>query len=115
MLEADPDLFQQLVENVLRNAVDHTDDNVVIHVGTTEFCIYFEDTGPGIPPSEREEIFESGFTTKPDKNGLGLTIVKQIALGHGWTLAATDSEIGGTRFEITDVTFKSIISDEGEK
>ena len=112
VLEADPELFQQLVENLLRNAVDHTDDDVIIHVGTTESTLYFEDTGPGVPPSDREEIFESGSTTEPDRNGLGLTIVKQIALGHGWTITATESQAGGARFEVTDVNFESLVHNE---
>lgn len=112
VLEADPGLFQQLVENLLRNSIDHTDDDVTIHVGTTESSIYFEDTGPGIPSSDREEIFESGSTTDPDRNGLGLTIVKQIAIGHGWTIEVTDGQTGGARFEVTDVNFESLVHKE---
>ena len=75
---------------------------VTIRVGPLdgEPGFYVADDGPGIPPSDRESIFEHGYTTDPDGTGFGLTIVDRIAQAHGWTVAATESAEGGARFEI---------------
>ncbi|MFT4947635.1 MAG: PAS domain S-box-containing protein [Natronomonas sp.] len=104
-LKADPSALQHLLENLLRNAVDHGPDDVVITVGTIDDGIYVEDTGPGIAPEDRDRVFESGFSTEPDNMGFGLTISKQVANGHGWDISITDAQSGGARFEIQDVTF----------
>jgi Signal transduction histidine kinase len=60
------------------------------------------DTGPGIPESDRQEVFEAGYSTNKDGTGFGLRIVKQIASAHGWELTVTESKHGGARFEYTD-------------
>ena len=107
--EADPVRFQQVVENLLRNAIEHSDGDVTVTVGTTDSGIYFEDTGPGIPESDRERVFESGYTTSENGTGFGLNIVKQIVLGHGWDIEISEGEEGGARFEITGVTFRPTV------
>lgn len=104
--EADPGRFQQLLENLLRNAVDHSPGDVTVRIGTTDSGIYIEDDGPGIPEEHREKVFESGFTTSDDNTGYGLNIVKQIALSHGWEISITESTDGGVRFEISGMSFK---------
>jgi PAS domain S-box-containing protein len=109
MFEADPVRFQQVVENLIRNAIQHSEGEVKVCVGTTESGIYVEDTGPGIPESDRERVFESGYTTSPDGTGFGLNIVKQIVLGHGWDIDVTEGETGGARFEITGITFQPTV------
>jgi signal transduction histidine kinase len=58
------------------------------------------DDGPGIPEGERERIFEGGYSTAEEGTGLGLPIVRSLAEAHGWSVAATESEAGGARFEI---------------
>ena len=109
---ADPGRLQQLLENLVRNAVEHgstdpgsrnpAESNVTISVGLLdgEPGFYVADDGPGIPPEERESVFEHGYTTEPGGTGLGLTIVDRIADAHGWTVTATDADAGGARFEI---------------
>lgn len=62
------------------------------------------DDGPGIPVDERDRIFESGHTTDENGTGFGLAIVQRIADAHGWTVAVTESEAGGARFEFRNVT-----------
>jgi PAS domain S-box-containing protein len=107
--EADPIRFQQVVENLIRNAIQHSDGDVTVSVGTTESGIYFDDTGPGIPEADRSRVFESGYTTSPDGTGFGLNIVKQIVLGHGWDIEVTEGEAGGARFDITGITFQPTV------
>ncbi|MFB6177864.1 MAG: sensor histidine kinase, partial [Halobaculum sp.] len=92
----------QLFENLLRNAVEHGGPDVTVRVGCTdEGTIFVEDDGPGIPPEERDEIFEPGHSSASGGTGFGLTIAKQIVEAHGWTIAATEGTDGGARFELT--------------
>ncbi|WP_336021485.1 two-component system sensor histidine kinase NtrB [Halobellus salinisoli] len=64
---------------------------------------YVADDGPGVPDSIGDSIFEHGYSTREDGTGYGLSIVKQLAEAHGWTVSVTESESGGARFEITGV------------
>ncbi|WP_135821713.1 ATP-binding protein [Halostella litorea] len=75
------------------------DDRITVRVGGTESGFYVADDGPGIPPEERESVFESGYTTRKNGTGYGLAIVEQVAEAHGWTVALTESAEGGARFE----------------
>jgi PAS domain S-box-containing protein len=80
-----------------------TVDVGLVREGGTPVGFYVADDGPGIPPDEREQVFESGYSTGEEGTGFGLTIVSQIGQAHGWSVAVTDSESGGARFEVTDV------------
>ncbi|QAU14033.1 PAS domain S-box protein [Halorubrum sp. BOL3-1] len=102
-LRADRSRLKQLLENLYRNAVEHGGDDVTVSVEPIDdgFCV--ADTGPGIPESDRDEVFEAGYSTNEDGTGFGLRIVKQVADAHGWEIAVTDSDVGGARFEITRV------------
>lgn len=99
--------LQQLVANLFRNAVEHGGDDITVRVGTltdgTGF--YIEDDGQGIPPGERDQIFDDGFSTSDEGTGLGLTVVERVVNAHGWDMTVTESETGGARFEITGVEF----------
>jgi signal transduction histidine kinase len=52
-------------ENLVRNAVEHGGEGVTVTLGklTERAGLYFEDDGPGIPPGERDEVFEAGYST----------------------------------------------------
>jgi signal transduction histidine kinase len=110
-----------IFENLFRNAIEHSDatpsDPVTIRIGlnnvmptttrgepTGTFSFYVEDDGPGIPPEQRDTVFDVGETNSSDGTGFGLAIVNEIADAHGWGVDITDSFAGGTRFEFTDVT-----------
>ena len=118
-LDADPDRLRELLENLFRNAVEHGSirdpaepdadrespadpetPGVVVRVGALESGFYVEDDGPGIAESDRERIFDSGYTTTVEGTGFGLAIVRRIAEGHGWRASATEGDDGGARFEI---------------
>jgi len=100
---ADPDRFQQLLENLFRNAVEHGGDDVTVTVGSLGDGFYVADDGPGIPADDRDEVFESGYTTSESGTGFGLAIVAEIVRAHGWSVDVAESEAGGARFEITGV------------
>lgn len=100
-IHADRTRLQQLFENLFRNVFEHGNDNSTVSVGSLEDGFYIEDDGPGIPEEERDQVFESGYSTAADGTGFGLAIVKEIVDAHGWEIHVTDSETGGARFEIT--------------
>lgn len=102
---ADADRLVQVFENLLQNSVAHGGEDVTVRVGPLENGFYVEDDGPGIPETDRERIFEHGYTTRADGNGYGLSIVRSITDAHGWDIAAAASDDGGARFEISDVDF----------
>jgi signal transduction histidine kinase len=104
-VRCDTSRLQQLLENLYRNAVEHGGSAVTVTVGEVDDGFYVEDTGPGIPENEREQVFEPGYSTATDGTGFGLRIVRQVAQAHGWTVRVTESEVGGARFEITGVEF----------
>ncbi|WP_049935587.1 PAS domain S-box protein [Haloplanus natans] len=95
--------LQQLFENLYRNAVEHGGDGVTVHVGDLDGGFYVADTGSGIPESDRDEIFEAGYSTADHGTGFGLRIVEQMVEAHGWDIRVVDGERRGARFEITGV------------
>ncbi len=103
VIEADRSRLQQLLENLYRNAVEHGDEDVTVTVGETSEGFYVADTGPGVPESDRAEIFEAGYSTNEEGTGFGLRIVEQVADAHGWEVTVHESEQGGARFEVTGV------------
>ncbi|WP_424000866.1 PAS domain S-box protein [Haloarcula salina] len=100
---ADPGRLEQLLENLIRNAVEHGGGEVTVTVGPLDDGFYVEDTGVGLPVEDRERIFEAGYSTDDDGSGFGLRIVKQITDAHGWEISVADGERGGARFEIRGV------------
>lgn len=102
---ADRDRLVRLLENALRNAVEHGGENVTVRIGmlATERGFYVEDDGSGIDPEIRTDVFDQGETTAEDGSGLGLAIVRTIADAHGWSIRVTEGTAGGARFEfLTD-------------
>ena len=100
---ADPNRLRQLLENLIRNAVDHAGSDVTVTVGAIPGEGFFvADDGPGLP--DDESILQPGVSTADDGTGFGLSIVQEIADAHGWTVATTASADGGARIELRDVT-----------
>jgi PAS domain S-box-containing protein len=96
--------LRQLLTNLMRNAIEHGGDDVTVRVGELSDGLYVEDDGPGIPPEERDLVFESGYTTAEGGTGFGLSIVAEVAEAHDWTVDITEGTDGGARFEIRGVT-----------
>jgi PAS domain S-box-containing protein len=98
---ADKPRLKQLLENLIRNAVEHGGSTVDVTVGGLDNGFYIEDNGPGIPEDDAAAVFEAEYSTNDEGTGFGLSIVQRIAEAHGWTIHVTNS--GGARFEITGV------------
>ena len=103
ILIADRSRLHQLIENLIRNAIEHGGEAVTVTIGDRANGFYVADDGPGIPVNERDEVFETGYSTREDGTGFGLNIVREIVDAHGWGIAVAESAEGGARFEITDV------------
>ncbi|WP_336022715.1 PAS domain S-box protein [Halobellus salinisoli] len=101
-ISADDDRLSQLFENIFRNAIEHGGSDVRIWVEAIEDGFAIADNGPGISKSDRDRVFERGFTSQDDGTGFGLYIVREIVDGHGWDITISESTAGGARFEISD-------------
>jgi signal transduction histidine kinase len=102
---ADPERLQQLLENLVRNAIDHGGADVTLTIGSLPDGdgFYVADDGPGIPESDRDSVFEHGFTNAEEGTGFGLSIVKEIVDAHGWGITITESDHNGAQFNVTGV------------
>lgn len=106
-VRADRSRLQQLFENLMWNAVEHGGSEVTITVGGLDNGFYVEDDGPGISPSEPDQVFTLRYPSSDDGTGFGLDIVSQVVTEHGWDIRVTDGTTGGARFEITGVETKA--------
>lgn len=104
-VKADRSRLQQLLENLVRNAVENGGADVTIRFGelSDRTGFFVADDGPGIPADQAERVLESGYSTRQDGTGLGLAIVREIAEAHGWEVAVSESADGGARFEFVGV------------
>jgi|APHM01.1.fsa_nt_gi PAS domain S-box len=98
----------QIIENLLTNAVTHGGDDVTVTIDRIDGGdgFYVADDGKGIPAEQRDQIFQTGFSTSSDGIGLGLSIVHEVVQSHGWTINVTEGIDGGARFEICDVDIR---------
>jgi len=107
--EVDPYAVGIVIDNLIRNAIDHSPPNQVVTVSVTNgpaITIAVEDRGPGVPDELRTRIFEPfarGRTTDRAAGsglGLGLAICRRIVDGHGGTVGVEDRSGGGARFVV---------------
>src|SRR5437868_3129845 len=99
-------MLRQALFNLLLNAIQVVDSNAEIQVitqrtGASEAMLEVRDNGPGVPLERRTEIFKPYFTTQKTGTGLGLAVVQQIVLAHGWEIQCLPNEPAGAIFRIT--------------
>ncbi len=102
-----PKLLRRALRNLLENARRHAGGEVSLHLTTspTMALVRVCDTGPGVPQAFQERIFEPfyrlpGASERDGGVGLGLALVKSIALRHGGGVACSNRVEGGACFEI---------------
>jgi signal transduction histidine kinase len=104
---ADPQLLEQAVINLLRNAADAISDvrpariDVSCSMSEDIICLEIADNGCGVPEANRDQVFVPFFTTKAGGSGIGLNLARQIALAHGGQLAFRPNEPRGSVFTLT--------------
>jgi signal transduction histidine kinase len=101
--------LQQVIYNLVQNAVDAMqavpERRRALQVrtecrGGNTVAVIIEDSGPGIDPSQMENIFNTFVTTKPHGMGLGLAICRQIVEHHGGELVAFSNGSSGAEFQL---------------
>jgi two-component sensor histidine kinase len=99
-------LFQWVIENLLRNALDSMDGKgtITCHISTLNdnVCLDISDTGKGIPTSKFKTVFQPGYSTKQRGWGLGLSLAKRIIEEyHRGKIFVKASKLGeGTTFTV---------------
>lgn len=101
--------IQQIMVNLVKNSIDAISQSgasqgridIRIKKVASEVLVSVTDNGPGVPENNRQQLFESFFTTKPKGVGLGLSICKTIAAAHGGTLKYSDDMQGGSTFTLS--------------
>ncbi|HLB38392.1 MAG TPA: ATP-binding protein [Gemmatimonadales bacterium] len=101
-VDADPELMVQVLVNLLLNGIDATPGGGALTVWASrqapEVWLGVRDTGPGVAPELRAEVFRPFFTTKHQGTGLGLPISQQIVRRHGGSLRLEETPGGGATF-----------------
>ena len=104
MIIGDGDRILQIVGNLVRNAVRWTPDEGTVIVSALaeagRVWITVDDSGPGIPPTKRADIFRAFYTEDGTGTGLGLAIARELALAMGGTVTVADAPQGGARFVV---------------
>jgi C4-dicarboxylate-specific signal transduction histidine kinase len=101
---ADPAMVEQALINLLRNAMDALAGQPAPQVEVDcrlegeQVVITVADNGAGVDPALLDRIFVPFFTTKPGGSGVGLSLVRQIALAHGGQIEALRGPSGGMLF-----------------
>ena len=99
-------LFQQVLINIVKNAVESIGNNQGhITVTTTPYQLVVADNGRGIPAEVAQHLFTPFYSTTPQGQGLGLLLIRDILTAHGCTFSLlTDPDDHLTRFTIRFVT-----------
>jgi signal transduction histidine kinase len=107
-LWADPIQIQQVLVNLMRNAIEAMRGRsrqtlglsvIANHDGMIQFCL--DDNGPGLAPEIAQRLFEPVRSTKPGGMGIGLSICRRIIAAHGGRIWAEPGAGGGARFCFT--------------
>ena len=101
-IRADEQLMEQALINIIKNGIEAITDG-----GTMKFStdiktnrLVIADTGKGITPGESEQMFSPFYSTKKDGQGIGLTLVREIMLSHGFAFSLKTVAPQQTEFEI---------------
>jgi len=102
MAELDAGRMLQLIDNLLRNAVRHGKPPIELDATDdgSEIEIRVRDHGKGIPADRLDRIFEPFVSDATRGSGLGLAVVRRVAILHGGRVTATNHESGGALFRV---------------
>lgn len=110
-LMADRGKIRLILENLVSNAVKYSPKGGAIHLRArtsgAQLVLDVADTGPGIPPPERDHIFEAFYTGRAAKStaikgtGIGLSVVLEFVSAHGGRVEIIDGQFPGAHFRIT--------------
>jgi two-component system sensor histidine kinase GlrK len=109
LVAADRGKMRLILENLLSNAIKYTPRAGTIHIraraDNSSLLLEVADSGPGIPPEERKQVFDAFYTGKPPGGhvkgtGIGLSVVMEFVSAHGGQIEIVDGEWQGAHFRI---------------
>jgi two-component system OmpR family sensor kinase len=104
VIVSDGDRVLQIISNLLSNAFRWTPDggriDLALRASDGTVCVAVDDSGPGIPPVERERIFRPFWSRDGGGTGLGLAIARELAAALGGRIRLESSPQHGSRFEL---------------
>ena len=109
-LFADRGKIRLILENLVSNAVKYSPKGGIIHIrgfsSGPKLILDVADTGPGIPPEDREQVFRAFYTGRAANGisvkgtGIGLSVVLEFVTAHGGTIQIIDGQYPGAHFRI---------------
>jgi signal transduction histidine kinase len=103
-VEADPDQMEQVLVNLIKNALEATEERgrIILSTGFQDAQVWFsvKDTGKGMPPEVLDKIFHPFFTTKAKGTGLGLAVIHKIITDHRGTITVDSAAGEGSTFTV---------------
>jgi two-component system, NtrC family, nitrogen regulation sensor histidine kinase NtrY len=104
VVEIDRGQMEQALLNILKNAVEAIDGEGTVTIGVTaaggRTTLTIDDTGPGISAEAQSNLFTPFFSTKPNGQGIGLTLIQEILSAHGFEYGIERTAQGTTRFTV---------------
>jgi len=103
MVDIDVQQMEQVLVNIIKNSLEAIGENGTITVQTANAptrMLRILDTGQGIPPEQRGQLFTPFFSTKRDGQGIGLTLIREILVNHGLNFNLESTVTGHTEFWI---------------
>ncbi len=101
-VQLDPILFEQVLVNIVKNAAESIgqDGDIEIHVSGNPVVLEIADNGTGITKDNEDKLFTPFFSTKPEGQGIGLILIREILTKHGCQFSLKTYPDGWTRFKI---------------
>ncbi len=104
IIQADENQLVRVFHNLIKNSIEAMEEGGILELGTLrnqQSCeVYIQDTGPGVPETMREKIFDPFFSTKSQGTGLGLAMALNIINDLQGNIHCQSSKQGGARFSI---------------
>lgn len=97
-LRADAGQMEQVLVNVIKNAVEACEAGQKVELHLSDQQLSVRDNGTPISPLEAAQLFNPFFSSKPDGQGIGLTLTREILLNHGFSFSLKTGEDGWTEF-----------------
>jgi two-component system nitrogen regulation sensor histidine kinase NtrY len=99
-VQADPAQIEQVLVNVIRNAIQACMPGNFILIGISKNELVIANNGEAITPAEAEHLFNPFYSSKPDGQGIGLTLSREILINHGFGFSLQTNQEGWTEFKI---------------
>jgi len=102
IISADVQQMEQALINIIKNSLEAIEEEGIITILTqrSPVCMIIRDTGKGISPESEEFLFSPFYSTRKNGQGIGLTIIREILLNHGFNFSLKTVGAGVTEFTI---------------